>query len=109
MSRWPEPPRLSASFYKAHGLGNDYLVFEEGDAWRASPAAVRAVCHRHTGVGGDGIVALLAGRSGEAFRLRMFNPDGSEFERSGNGLRVLAAYLAGRLRVRSPYRVEVGG
>jgi diaminopimelate epimerase len=108
MSRWPDPPTLSASFYKAHGLGNDYLVFEEGDAWRASPEAVRSVCDPHRGVGSDGIVALLADRSGGLFRLRMFNPDGSEFERSGNGLRVLASGLA-RSGEASPYLVEVGG
>jgi diaminopimelate epimerase len=108
MSRWPDPPTLAASFYKAHGLGNDYMVFEEGNGWRASPQAVRAVCDPHRGVGSDGIVALLADRSGGLFRLRMFNPDGSEFERSGNGLRVLASHLA-RMGVESPYLVEVGG
>jgi len=108
MNRWPELPTLSSAFYKAHGLGNDYLVFEEGDAWRASPGAVRAVCAPHRGVGSDGVVALLADRSDGIFRLRMFNPDGSEFERSGNGLRVLASYLA-RSAVASPYRIEVGG
>ena len=108
MSRWPAPPDLSAAFYKAHGLGNDYLVFEEGEAWRATPDAVRAVCDPHRGVGSDGIVVLLEDRSGGLFRLRMFNPDGSEFERSGNGLRVLASYLA-RNGVPSPYVIEVGG
>jgi diaminopimelate epimerase len=106
--RWPDPPRLAASFYKAHGLGNDYLVFEEGRDWIATPAAVRAVCDPHQGVGSDGIVALLADRSGGVFRLRMFNPDGSEFERSGNGLRVLGSYLV-RHREPAPYLVEVGG
>jgi diaminopimelate epimerase len=106
--RWPAPPRLAASFYKAHGLGNDYLVFEEGRDWTATPAAVRAVCDPHSGVGSDGIVALLADRSGGVFRLRMFNPDGSEFERSGNGLRVLGSYLV-RHREPAPFVVEVGG
>jgi len=80
MSRWPPPPRLSASFYKAHGLGNDYLVFEEGDDWVAG-----------------------------VFPLRMFNPDGSEFERSGNGLRVLASWLARAGLGTSPYVVDVAG
>lgn len=108
MSRWPPPPRLAAAFYKAHGLGNDYLVFEEGDDWLATPRAVQAVCDPHKGVGSDGIVALLADRAGGVFRLRMFNPDGSEFERSGNGLRVLATHLIRSGRA-SPYRVEVGG
>jgi diaminopimelate epimerase len=106
--RWPAPPRLAASFYKAHGLGNDYLVFEEGRDWVATPSAVRAVCDPHRGVGSDGIVALLADRSDGVFRLRMFNPDGSEFERSGNGLRVLGSYLV-RHREPAPYVVEVGG
>ena len=106
--RWPAPPRLAASFYKAHGLGNDYLVFEEGREWTATPAAVRTVCDPHVGVGSDGIVVLLADRSDGVFRLRMFNPDGSEFERSGNGLRVLGSYLV-RHREPAPYVVEVGG
>jgi diaminopimelate epimerase len=103
-------PAAAAGFYKAHGLGNDYLIFEEGDAWSPTPAAVRLVCDRFRGPGGDGIVLLLRGVSGEAPRLRMFNPDGSEFERSGNGLRVLASYLARRARVDTrPFKVEVGG
>jgi diaminopimelate epimerase len=113
MSPWPDPPRLDALFYKAHGLGNDYLVFEEGTAWRATPAGVRAVCDPHRGVGSDGIVVLLSDQSDGVFRLRMFNPDGSEFERSGNGLRVLASYLerSGLVRPADPdgFLVEVGG
>jgi diaminopimelate epimerase len=66
------------------------------------------VCDRTRGVGSDGIVALLADRSEGVIWLRVFNPDGSEFERSGNGLRVLGSYLA-RAGERSPYHIEVGG
>jgi diaminopimelate epimerase len=103
-------PSLDARFYKAHGLGNDYLVFEEGDDWQASASGVEAVCCRWRGVGADGVVALLKGLDDGPFRLRMFNPDGSEFERSGNGLRILASYLARAGRVGSdPFSVEVGG
>ncbi|MBM4185135.1 MAG: diaminopimelate epimerase [Gemmatimonadetes bacterium] len=117
MSRWPPPPHLAAAFYKAHGLGNDYLVFEEAPSsdrgWTATPGAVQRVCAPHEGVGSDGIVALLADRSGGVFRLRMFNPDGSEFERSGNGLRVLASYLESKGLVGTGedawFDVEVGG
>lgn len=129
-----EPLRAGRACFRAHGLGNDYLVFEEGDAWPVSPEAVRAVCHRWEGVGSDGIVVLLGGEgppgggtaaaaahaagasaasaapAAPRFRLRMFNPDGSEFERSGNGLRVLAAFLAADGRVgEEPFAVEVGG
>ncbi len=103
-------PGARADFFKGHGLGNDYLVFEEGEDWVLTPEAVRQVCDRWRGVGGDGIVLLLGGGGEEPRRLRMFNPDGSEFERSGNGLRILAAFLARRGSVGSdPFRVEVGG
>ena len=102
-------PAVGRSWYKAHGLGNDYLVLEEGDGWRADPEAVARLCHRHEGVGGDGLVVVLHGAA-EPFALRMFNPDGSEFERSGNGLRVLAAYLHYRGSVsEDAFEVECGG
>ncbi len=109
---------LSRRFFKAHGHGNDYLVFEEGCGWPVLSQTVQEVCHRWRGVGGDGIVALLAGdgpfgrrKGNDPFRLRMFNPDGSEFERSGNGLRVLGSYLLARGWVRKgeAFPVEVGG
>ncbi|MFQ5535855.1 MAG: diaminopimelate epimerase [Gemmatimonadota bacterium] len=105
-------PRARPGFFKAHGLGNDYLVFEEASGrdagWRMTEAAIRRVCHPHMGIGADGIVLLRSG--GGLIRLRMFNPDGSEFERSGNGLRILAAYLARTGRMGDePLQVEVGG
>jgi diaminopimelate epimerase len=109
MSRWPDPPRLAPAFFKAHGLGNDYLVFEEGDAWTATPGAVALVCDRYRGAGSDGVVVLGARRSDGVFPLRMFNPDGSEFERSGNGLRILASHLARTGRGPSPFVVDVAG
>ena len=107
---WPPRPTLSRAFYKAHGLGNDYLVFEEGDDWVATPEAVRAACDRHRGAGSDGIVVSLRDSPGGALTARMFNPDGSEFERSGNGLRILASYLWRHGRVtEEPFSVSVAG
>jgi diaminopimelate epimerase len=107
---WGPPPSAGRAWFKAHGLGNDYLVFEQGDGWRAEPKNVAQVCHRWEGVGGDGIVVLMRARGSTRFPLRMFNPDGSEFERSGNGLRVLASYLHHRGRVHeAPFEVESGG
>ena len=105
-----ERPELASDFYKGHGLGNDYLVFDAGTGWTAHHRAVRTVCHRTRGVGADGIVCYLGFEEGR-HRLRMFNPDGSEFERSGNGLRIFAACLAARERVEEgePFPVEVGG
>ena len=99
-----------ARFTKGHGLGNDYLVMEERDIdFPLSPAAVRWICHRNWGVGSDGI--LLRTASGAAdVGLRIFNPDGSEAEKSGNGLRIFAKYLweRGGLQ-KSPMRIETKG
>jgi diaminopimelate epimerase len=99
-----------ARFTKGHGLGNDYLVMEERDLdFPLGPPAIRWICHRNWGVGSDGI--LLRTSSGVAdVGLRIFNPDGSEAEKSGNGLRIFAKYLweRGGLRT-SPIRIETKG
>ena len=101
--------KAGARFFKGHGLGNDYIVFEVGDDWVMRPESIAVVCDRWRGPGSDGVVVLLD-RKGPPFRLRMFNPDGSEFERSGNGLRILASYLAAEGIVGDdPFEVEVGG
>ncbi len=75
-------------FWRAHGLGNDYLVFEGGTP--LTPALVRSVCDRHRGVGSDGILEPVAPHEGADAGLRIHNPDGSEAEKSGNGLRIFA-------------------
>lgn len=81
-------------FAKYQALGNDYLVVE-GDTWETAltATAVRRVCDRHLGIGSDGILVRLHGEEGEPFRLRILNPDGTEAEKSGNGLRIFARYL----------------
>jgi len=80
-------------FVKSHGLGNDYLVLDEGAlSFRLTPEAVRRICDPHYGVGSDGILLLVPG-AGAEFGVRIFNPDGGEAEKSGNGLRILAKFL----------------
>jgi diaminopimelate epimerase len=86
-------------FEKWQALGNDYLIVEgdEIDAER-----VRALCDRHFGVGADGVLALApADEPGFVARLRIFNPDGSEAELSGNGARQALLYLRERGWTRS--------
>jgi len=80
-------------FVKSHGLGNDYFVLDSSAiSFAVTPGATRLLCDRNYGVGSDGI--LLLTRSNEAdFGLRILNPDGSEAEKSGNGLRIFAKYL----------------
>jgi diaminopimelate epimerase len=82
-------------FEKWQALGNDYVIVE-GDAlpWELTPARVRLICEPHFGVGSDGI--LLLSRSADpayVASLRIFNPDGSEAELSGNGAREAILYL----------------
>ena len=80
-------------FVKYQALGNDYLVLEpEVFAGLGLPGGIRDICDRHRGPGSDGI--LVDARTGEGgFALRIFNPDGSEAEKSGNGLRIFARHL----------------
>jgi diaminopimelate epimerase len=80
---------------KWQALGNDYLIVDERDlALVLSPDRVRALCDHHTGAGADGVL-LLAPPDEQGFvaRLRIFNPDGSEAELSGNGAREAIMYL----------------
>ncbi len=87
------PALRKNEYVKSHALGNDYLVMDPRTlSVRLTPAAIRRICHRNFGVGSDGILTLERTRRAE-FGLRIFNPDGSEAEKSGNGVRILAKYL----------------
>jgi len=82
-----------ADFYKYHALGNDYLVIDPQKARiDLLPEAIRLICHRNFGIGSDGILygPIFAN---SRISLRIFNPDGSEAEKSGNGVRIFARYL----------------
>jgi len=82
-------------FEKWQALGNDYLIVER-DAlpFDLTPARVRRLCDVHTGVGSDGVLELSPpDEPGFVARLRIFNPDGSEAELSGNGAREAIMYL----------------
>jgi diaminopimelate epimerase len=83
-------------FHKYHALGNDYLVLNPADfpGWTApSVDQIRVICHRNFGVGSDGILWGPLPSARGRFGLRIFNPDGSEAEKSGNGLRIFSRYL----------------
>ena len=85
-------------FEKWNALGNDYLILESADLpVELTPGRVRSLCAAHTGVGADGILLLAAADApGFVARLRIFNPDGSEAELSGNGAREAVLYLRRR-------------
>jgi diaminopimelate epimerase len=80
-------------FVKSHGLGNDYFVLDASRiSFGLTPAVIRLLCDRNYGIGSDGILVLVPSARAD-FGLRILNPDGSEAEKSGNGLRIFAKYL----------------
>ena len=86
-------------FEKWQALGNDYLIVEAAALpFALTPERVRRLCDRHTGPGGDGVLELSAPGTDDdvVSRLRIFNPDGSEAELSGNGAREAILYLRHR-------------
>jgi diaminopimelate epimerase len=82
-------------FEKWNALGNDYAIVEAGALpFELTPARVRALCAPHSGIGADGVLLLdEPSQPGFVASLRIFNPDGSEAELSGNGVREAVMYL----------------
>ena len=98
-------------FEKYHALGNDYLVYDPGERSEifAENEIVR-ICHRNFGLGSDGILWGPVPSDEAAFGLRILNPDGSEAEKSGNGLRIFARFLRDQGKVETePFTVETLG
>jgi diaminopimelate epimerase len=81
------------SFVKMHGLGNEYIVLESSNIdFQLTEQAIKRLCNIHFGIGSDGIVMKVPSEKAD-FGFRVYNPDGSEAEKSGNGLRIMCKYL----------------
>ncbi|RMA97823.1 diaminopimelate epimerase [Hydrogenothermus marinus] len=80
-------------FVKSHGLGNEYIVLDkENIDFELTKKAIQTLCNVHFGIGSDGILLKVPSEKAD-FGLRIFNPDGSEAEKSGNGLRIFCKFL----------------
>lgn len=103
--------KKTMTFYKYHALGNDYLVLDPQDCPQCyTPEQVAAICHRNYGLGSDGILYGPMPSDKADFGLQIWNPDGSEAEKSGNGLRIFARYLHDTGRITSaPFTVATLG
>lgn len=98
-------------FEKYHALGNDYLVLDASlQNHPPSKLTIERICHRNFGIGSDGILFGPLQSDEAEFGLRIFNPDGSEAEKSGNGLRIFARYLwdEGKVSLK-PFKVMTSG
>ncbi len=85
-----------SKFFKYQSLGNDYLVIDPKH-WKLPLSArlIKTICDRHFGIGSDGILygPLYNSKDKKIPRVKIYNPDGSEAEKSGNGARIFAKYL----------------
>lgn len=101
---------MKNGFFKGHGLGNDYIVMDPGElTFKLTPGNIRKICDRNWGIGSDGILELVDSKVAD-FGLRIWNPDGSEAEKSGNGLRIFARYLhATRKTRKKAFSVDTKG
>ena len=101
---------MKNGFFLGHGLGNDYIAVDPEElTFRLTPGNIRAICERNWGLGSDGILALTPSRKAD-FGVRIYNPDGSEAEKSGNGLRIFGRYLRATRRTRKrSFTVETKG
>jgi diaminopimelate epimerase len=80
-------------FVKSHGLGNEYVVLDSANiTFPINTKNIGIICNIHFGIGSDGILLLEPSKIAD-FKFRVFNPDGSEAEKSGNGLRIFCKYL----------------
>lgn len=80
-------------FVKGHGLGNEYIVFDQASiSFELSKPAIQRLCNINFGIGSDGILLVVPSSKAD-FGFRVFNPDGSEAEKSGNGLRIFCKFL----------------
>ena len=97
-------------FHKYHGLGNDYIVIDPEECDRELDIhTIKTLCHRNFGIGSDGI--LFGPETVEnTFKLKIYNPDGSEAEKSGNGLRIFSRYLWDSGKVKDdPFIIRTAG
>ena len=101
---------MKNGFFKGHGLGNDYIAVDPTELeFKLTPGNIRKICDRNWGVGSDGILALEDSQVAD-FGLRIYNPDGSEAEKSGNGLRIFGRFLHATRRTRKrEFSVETKG
>ena len=98
-------------FSKYQGLGNDFILIDNRhlDEPIITPDQAIAMCDRHFGIGGDGVIFALPGKEGTDYTMRIYNSDGSEPEMCGNGIRCLAKFISdleGNSEINKSYKIH---
>lgn len=102
---------MTLKFSKYHGLGNDFILIDNRHQSQplVTPDEAVKMCHRHFGIGGDGVIFVLAGEGETDYTMRIFNSDGSEPEMCGNGIRCFTQFiteLEGKEEIGKTYRIH---
>lgn len=102
--------RARNGWFKSHGLGNDYIVLNSKTIdSKLTKEKIQRICNRNYGIGADGLLVFTDSNKAD-FGLRIYNPDGSEAEKSGNGIRIFADYLYGmEFTGKKKFSIEVSG
>ena len=100
---------MKVDYFKYHALGNDYIVIDPNKTKLSlTKKNIQLICHRHFGLGSDGIL-YGPDFDGGGIKLRIFNPDGSEAEKSGNGIRIFSRYLFDQGYIRNSCTLDTLG
>jgi len=89
------------NFAKLQATGNDFILLDAQNMNWGWPKLAQDMCHRHLGIGSDGLILVMASNNAD-LKMRILNPDGSEAEACGNGLRCFAKYVVDRQIVPKP-------
>ena len=103
----PTERKMKLTFWKMHGLGNDFIVLDSRrTGYVPQPAVAARLCHRRFGIGADQVLILLRSKKAD-YRMVILNADGGEVEMCGNGIRALALFLRRRrISRKSRFRIE---
>lgn len=102
---------MVVEFSKYQGLGNDFILIDNRHLVEPiiTPDQAIAMCDRHFGIGGDGVIFVLPGKAGTDYTMRIYNSDGSEPEMCGNGIRCLAKFISdleGNTEINKSYKIH---
>lgn len=102
---------MVVEFSKYQGLGNDFILIDNRHFAEPiiTPEQANAMCDRHFGIGGDGVIFALPGKAGTDYTMRIYNSDGSEPEMCGNGIRCLAKFISdleGNTEINKSYKIH---
>ena len=97
-------------FYKYHGIGNDFILIdcinEPVKFTDFSSKMIIQLCHRHFGIGADGVLFVMTGKNGNNYRMRLLNSDGSEGQMCGNGIRCVAKHIYDKIERKQKLAIE---